>query len=156
MNEDLKNLLITIISGVGVYVFSQWYTEFILQPIKEYKRLKAKAAKLLILHAQYYCNPWVYGAEGDCEVWKRASQEMRELAAEVAAFAEIKPTQILVLGAIPRKKDLLEAQSHLIGLSNSFFTSKMGMDNCIDRVILYSEEIKRSMGITHKKKSEKS
>ena len=98
MSEDLNNLLITIISGVGVFVFSQWYTEFILQPIKEYKQLKAKVAKQLILHAQYYCNPWVYGAEGDCAAWKFASQEIRELAAEVAAFAEINLTELSQFG----------------------------------------------------------
>lgn len=156
MSEDLNNLLITIISGVGVYVFSQWYTEFILQPIKEYKQLKAKVAKQLILHAQYYCNPWAYGAEGDCAAWKFASQEIRELAAEVAAFAEIKPSQMLVFYAMPCKKNLLEAQYYLIGLSNSFFTSNSGMNYCIDRVIEYPEIIKRNMRITYKKKLEKS
>ena len=155
MNDDLKNLWITVISGVTVYVLSQWYTEFILRPIQDYKKLKAKVAKLLVLHAQYYSNPLVYGEGGNEAVWSAAADEIRELAAEVAAFAEIKPLQIFVFLAIPRKKKLLEAYHYLIGLSNSFFTTRNGEDRCIDRVYEYPDIIRKNMGITYTRKKTK-
>lgn len=155
MQEQLINLIITVLSGVLVYVISQWYTEFILRPVQEYKQLKAKVAKLLILHAQYYSNPQVYGDGGNCFAWSAAANEIRELAAEVAAFAEIKPLQIFVLWAIPRKKKLLEAQSYLIGLSNSFFTTRNGEDRSIDRVYEYPNIIRKNMGITYPRKKTK-
>lgn len=155
MNEDLKNLLITIFSGVAVYVLSQWYTEFALRPIQEYKQLKAKTAKLLVLHAQYYSNPQFYDESEKCPAWSAASDEIRELAAEVAAFAEIKPLQIFVFWAIPSKKKLLEAQRYLIGLSNSFFTSRSGEDRCIDRVYEYPDIIRKNMGISPKRQKKK-
>lgn len=155
MNEQLWNLTITVISGVVVYVICQWYTEFVLRPIHEYKQLKAKVAKLLVLHAQYYSNPWIYDSDGDCTAWKTASAEMRELAADVAAFTEIKPSQWLVVCAIPSKKRLLEAQRYLIGLSNSFFTYPSGEERCIDRVCDYPDIIRKNMGITYTRKKVK-
>lgn len=155
MSEELLNLLITIISGVVVYILSQWYTEFILRPIQEYKQLKAKVAKFLVLHAQYYSNPRFYDESEKCPAWSAASDDIRELAAEVAAFAEIKPPQIFVFLAIPRKKDLLEAQVYLIGLSNSFFMTRNGEDRCIDRVYEYPDIIRKNMGISPKRQKKK-
>ena len=155
MKTELWNLLATILSGVGVYVVCEWYTEFALRPIQEYKKLKAKVAKLLVLHAQYYSNPRFYDESENCPAWSAASDEIRELAAEVAAFAEIKPCHLWVFLAIPRKKKLLEAQSYLIGLSNSFFTTRNGEDRCIDRVYEYPDIIRQNMGITPKRQKEK-
>ena len=57
--------------------------------------------------------------------------------------------------AIPPKKKLLEAQSYLIGLSNSFFTSRNGEDRCIDRVYEYPDIIRRNMGIAPKRDKKK-
>lgn len=155
MQEQLINLIITVLSGVFVYVISQWYTEFVVRPIQEYKCLKAKVAKLLILHAQFYSNPWVYGTDGDCTAWNAASADIRELAAEVAAFAEVKPFQLLVFHAIPTKKSLIEASRYLIGLSNSFFISSQGENRYMDRVIEYPDIIKKNMRITHAKRKKR-
>lgn len=148
MGEELSNLLITIISGVVVYILSQWYTEFILRPIQEYKQLKAKVAKFLILHAQYYSNPRLYDESEKCPAWSAASDDIRELAAEVAAFAEIKPFHLFVFYVIPTRKHLGEASKYLVGLSNSFFTTRNGEDRSIDRAINYPDIIRKNMGIS--------
>lgn len=149
MNDDLKNLLITVISGVSVYVLSQWYTEFILRPIQEYKQLKAKAAKYLVFYAQYYSNPWIYGDNGDCTEWKTAENSIRELAAEVAAFAEIKPFHLLVFYAIPNKRSLIEAHKYLIGLSNACVISRGHITKVIRGVDEFPDIIRKNMRITH-------
>ena len=155
MKSEFWNMLLTIISGVGVYILCELYAEFALRPIQEYKRLKAKVAKLLVLHAQYYSNPQLYDKSEKCPAWLAASNEIRELAAEVAAFAEIKPLHVFVFLAIPRKKNLLEAQSYLVGLSNSFFTTRSGEDRCVDRVIEYPDIIRKNMGISPKRQKTK-
>lgn len=155
MKTELWNLLATILSGVGVYVVCELYTEFALRPIQEYKQLKAKVAKLLVLHAQYYSNPRFYDESENCSAWSAASNELRELAAEVAAFAEIKPPHIFTFWAIPGNKKLQVAQTYLIGLSNSFFTTRNGEDRCIDRVCEYPDIIRKNMGITYSRKKTK-
>lgn len=155
MKTELWNLLATILSGVAVYVVCEWYTEFALRPIQEYKKLKAKVAKLLVFHAQYYSNPRLYDDSESCPAWSAASDEIRELAAEVAAFAEIKPCHLWVFLAIPPKKKLLEAQSYLIGLSNSFFTTQSGEDRCINRAYEYPDIIRQNMGIASKRQKKK-
>lgn len=53
MRESTLNLIITVVSGVLVYVFSQLFTEFVLRPIQDYKRLKAKVATLNLPGAFY-------------------------------------------------------------------------------------------------------
>ena len=152
MIEQIIGLLITVVSGVIVYVICQWYTEFILRPIQEYKKIKAKTAKLLVLYACYYSNPLIYNEGENMSVYTAAANDIRELAAEVAAYAEIKPSQFFVFSAMPSKKKMIEAYHNLIGLSNSFFTTRIGELNCIDRVIEYPTKIKRSMRISCEKK----
>lgn len=152
MNSEFWNIFATIVSGVIVYVICELYAEFVLRPIQEYKQLKAKVAKLLVLHAHYYANPQFFDESETYPAWSVASNEIRELAAEVAAFAEIKPCHLLVFMFIPSKKRLSEAQSYLIGLSNSFFTSRSREDRYIDRVYEFPDIIRKNMGITYTRK----
>lgn len=148
---QLSDLTLTVLSGVAVYILSQWYTEFILRPIQEYKKLKAKVAKLLIMHARYYSNPRSYEDAEEYPEWTAASDEIRELAAEVAAFAEIKPKQFLVLWAIPSKKKLFVAYKYLIGISNAFFTSRNSEERSVDRIYDYPDIIRKNMGISYRR-----
>lgn len=146
MNDIWHGLSIAVVSGVLTYILSQLFTEFILRPIQDYKTLKGKVAKLLVLYAQYYANP---ASNADVEQhpqWSIASDDMRELAAEVAAFAEIKPQHWLVFYAIPQKQDLLAASSNLIGLSNSFFTTGDFETHSRIAFIEYRKTIKKRCG----------
>ena len=155
METEFRNMFTTIISGVGVYILCELYAEFALRPIQEYKKLKAKVAKLLVLHAQYYSNPRFYDENKDYPEWSSARDEIRELAAEVAAFLELKPNHVFVFYAIPSKKRLLEAQDYLIGLSHSFFTSRNGEERCLSRVYEYPDIIRKNMGIATKRQKKK-
>lgn len=150
MNQSLTNLLLTVLSGVLVFTIGQLFLEFVLRPIQDYKRLKAKVAKLLVLHAQYYSNPWTPNNSGDCTPWKKASEDMREVAAEVAAFAETKPWQPLVFYSIPSGDKLNEASGYLIGISNEFIVSS---DFRIrEAAIEYPKLIKKNMRIKDKRR----
>lgn len=53
----MAEMVYTIISGVFVFVVCEWLKEVWLSPLQEYKKLKAKVSKMLIVHAQYYGNP---------------------------------------------------------------------------------------------------
>jgi len=147
MKEQMLGMLITVLSGVMVYVISQWYTEFVIRPIQEYKKLKANVAKVLVLYARYYSNPIGYDEAGDSIEWEKASVEMREMASEIAAFAEIKPFHLFVFPVIPRKKRLMKASRSLIGLSNSFFINKKEEIRHAQYIEQYRDDIKKDMNI---------
>ena len=122
----IKNLLtdktfLTIVSGVLVFVLTQLYTEFCLRPMQEYKKLKGKIAKALVLYANLYSSPLKNTDINEPYAfrWKDAADETRILAAELEAFAEIKPIRLLA-PSIPNRYKLKEASKSLIGLSNSF------------------------------------
>lgn len=147
MNTELINLLVTVISGVAVYVFSELFTEFVLRPIQEYKQLRGKVSKLLVLYAQYYYNPQPRGSEDNSPDWLAASDALRELASEVAAYAEIKPLSLFTFFIIPTKNKLSKASSLLIGISNSLFESTDHICERVSKVQEYVGEIKKILRI---------
>lgn len=148
MNQELINLIITVCSGVIVYVLCQLYTEFILRPIQEYKKLKAKVAKYLVLYACFFKNPQDAAKPHEFQTWKDASDNMREVAAEVRAFSEIKPIWLLTGNTIPTKKSLIEASKYLIGISNSFFFVNQETYNHMKDILDYEEKISKLMNIS--------
>lgn len=115
----MTETFMTIIAGVGVFALSEWLKEVWLMPLQEYKKLKSKVSYLLILHAQYYANP-IAKLDLRADDYEKASASIRELAAELAAYAEIVP---LFHAGIPNAKSVRKAAAELIGISNGFFVS---------------------------------
>ena len=113
----------TIVAGVIVFVACEWFRDTWLSPLQEYKKLKAKTSQLLIKHAQYYANPVV--ASNTVDEYSRASEEIRNLAAEWAAFSELIPPMHI---GIPNPKAISQVSKKLVGLSNSFYASS---EKCI-------------------------
>ena len=114
----------TVISGVLVFVLSQLFIEYYLKPIQDYKALKAKIAYTLVYYACYYCNP--QSSDDKNGMQKESSNELRKLASETMAFAQIRPKFNL---SIPSKDDLLDVKSLLILLSNSCFSDGKALEN---------------------------
>ena len=52
MKEISKDMLYTILSGVGVFVVSQWIMEFILKPVISFDELKGRIASNIVYAAQ--------------------------------------------------------------------------------------------------------
>ena len=123
ITDQPASAFVTVVSGVLVFVICEMFMEFLMRPIQEYKKLKAKVAKDLILYSNLYHNPVNLKENENHSNWSDGATAIRLLAAEVAAFAETKPGHIFVFYAIPRKKKLQEATSALIGISNSFFAA---------------------------------
>ena len=124
---DLVNMVITVTSGVLVFILGELFLEFIMRPIQEYKKLKGKVAKSLVLYAQYYYNPY-FNEDGHSEGHSNASNNLRELASEVAAFKEITPNYLITFTTIPKKQHLQTMSENLIGLSNSCYTTKFSKE----------------------------
>ena len=141
-------MLATIVAGVVVFVVCEWLKEVWLSPLQEYTKLKAKVSKLLIVHAQYYANP-IEASHDMSSEYKSASCELRELASEVSAFAELIP--VIHLG-IPKATEIVEAGRCLIGLSNNFFVTgvesahEKAMRNCDTRTKI--KQIMKLRGIS--------
>lgn len=125
MNDFINNIInnttfITVLSGVLVYVLSQFVLEGIINPRKKYKQLRERIIYTITLYCCYYHSPYnlldekqnVRGKED----YEEASREMRKIGAELAGY----------IGTIPRIrfkkiKKLKEVLGSIIGISNGFY-----------------------------------
>lgn len=130
IDKDLLNMLLTVISGVLVFVLGQLFNEYFLKPIQEYKQLRAKISYSLTYYADLYMNPIEFNKDIE-DQWKNGSKKMRELSAEVRATIELRPFGNVF---IPKKKKLKKVADNLMGISNGFFTTKN-----VDRYIQNNE-----------------
>lgn len=112
--------LVTVVSGVLVYLLGELLNTIWLKPLHDFKDIKSRIAKHLVFYANVYTNVLEIN-ESDGE-WKRlhseAGDKFRWLAAELEGF--IQTLSRLKLG-IPKKANLKEATSNLILLSNCMF-----------------------------------
>lgn len=113
-------LVITIISGVGVFFLSQIVMEFYIKPVQEYRELRRKISVLITQNENYYTSLHSYEKCSDFERDKREqiSDETRAMASELRGFIETMP---FIHVGIPRRKSLFDASAELIGLSNGLF-----------------------------------
>lgn len=110
---------ITIMSGVIVFIFSQWIIEFIINPHKEYLSLKEKIACTLTMYCCYYHNPYKLNKKEHIknnENYDEASKELRKVGSELSGYIG----KISKLRFNKRKK-LKKVRDSLIGLSNGLY-----------------------------------
>lgn len=111
-------VFLTVIAGVCVYILSELAKELILEPLQEYRQIKAKASRILIYYANCYMNPVKFGKDNVFpDDYYETQNELRSLAAEVGGFIETL-YWVNCIG-IPSTQKLARASSSLIGLSNS-------------------------------------
>lgn len=124
--EEIFNQLInnptflTVMSGVLVYVFSQLILELIINPSKEYKKLRQKIIYSISMYCCYYLNPYnSFNEERNVrskEEYDFASKEMRKIGAELAGY--IGTVSKIRWIKIKKLNNVLNA---LIGISNGFY-----------------------------------
>lgn len=110
--------VITVVSGVLVFILGELFIEFIMKPIQEFKDIRARISWALVYYANIYCNP--QDTTKPLEAYDVASEKLRMLAADLGAFVIRKPK---LLKLFYNDKKILEAKSELIGLSNSVYKS---------------------------------
>lgn len=151
MKEISKDMLYTILSGVGVFVVSQLIMEFILKPVIFYKELKGRIASNIVYAAQYYENPlsrenfWDLSiSEKYKEAYQEVSNELRKLASELAGFQE---AHRVLFPCKDRKKAVELAILNLIGLSNGLICPEKNMEKTIELNEKRKQEILKALDI---------
>lgn len=132
MKESMITTLVTVLSGVIVFVVCEHLKEIWLKPLQEYRQLKRRVSYLLTNYANYYCNP--IGCQTTDvtkkEEYHKAAQEIREAACELRGFIEVLPR---FHPGIPSPEKLFTATGDMIGLSNSF--SSPGTEGYYDTIL---------------------
>ncbi len=108
----------TVISGVLVFVLGQIFVKFVIEPIKDLKEVLGEIHFSLVFHAQA-----IYTPAGDRAGEDAAQKVIRDLASKLRAKTEVIPWYSLCSrisrGFLPPRKNIMDASSQLIGLSNS-------------------------------------
>ncbi len=136
-NNIFGELFITIISGVIVFIASQYYLEIIIKPYSRYKNIKYKILNNLKFYSRIITNPLKFEYFEESPFLKNEFSETkrREYQDKVNDYIKISD-EIRMLSceldefyyAIPKwyrrlciKDDVDGASSNLIGISNSLF-----------------------------------
>jgi len=109
-------VLLTVLSGVVVYVAGQIFVKFVLEPIHEFYKLTGEIGHALIYYANVYTNTGL----AERETLEEAHRLFRRQSCDLFARTYAIPIYSLwtKLRLIPPRKEVLEAGSDLIGLSN--------------------------------------
>lgn len=120
MINSLVTTSLTIIGGVIVYVLGRIIEKFIIEPIHSQKEVIGIIADQLIFFANLYLNP---SSDYHDEKYRKASEEIRRLSSILNAKTFAVPCYKFLekIKVVDPKKNILEASTNLIGLSNSFF-----------------------------------
>ena len=123
MIDGIVSIIVTVISGVLVFIIGQILTNIWLTPLRQYKELKKEVVYKLPYYANLYSNVIDLADYSDSdkfvEEFKLASDELRKLSCSLKGFAE---TISWFRIGIPSPKVLNEVADLIMGLSNSFFT----------------------------------
>lgn len=151
MIESSLTIIVTVISGVIVFVFTELFKEMVIEPLRKYREIKCKIAKNLIFYANFYSNPLdINKIEKDNPLYQKyvdASNEIRILAAELGGYIE---TISWFHPGVPRKEKLSSAYAELIGLSNSFFLTSSETD-IYTRNINHVNAVRKKVGLYTRK-----
>lgn len=114
-------MLATILSGVFVYVFGQVIIKLWIDPVQEFKRLIGDVAHALIEYANIHANP----GTGEQDRERMVSREYRKLSSRLSAQIHLVPCYDTTakIFRLPPRMQVIEAERHLIGLSNSLYKS---------------------------------
>ena len=148
-SECLSTILATAGSVVAVLVF-ELIKNRILAPRDEFRKLQRRTNSTLSMYAHYYSNPVnktiPMVSEKTQEDYINAATELRRLAVDVTAFADERKREKCCGIEV---KNIREAGSLLIGLSNNFFT----ISDCLERDYNQkrADDIKKLLGLGQKK-----
>ena len=120
MSELQQALLIsalTVCSSVTVLVTGQIIIKFLLDPLTELRKLLGEISDSLTFYANVYANPGQISEEITVEAMRDLRQRSSQLWARALALPLYSLFRFLRL--VPSKKQISEASSNLIGLSNS-------------------------------------
>ena len=118
---NLTAILITVVSGVLVYIIGEILQTVWLTPLQKFKAIKHDIAVTLTFYARIYTNiiDAAHSNMSAIEEHSEASDKIRNLSGELKGYIE---TLSWIKIGIPSKKKLFEAANLLMRLSNSLFS----------------------------------
>ena len=118
--EHILSVVIAVVSGVAVYLIGELMQLYFLEPQHKYKELKSRVAYALSYYANLYTNviDIADGNKPQIDKYINAADELRKLACELSAFAELR---YWYNWGISNIKTINEASANLFALSNGFF-----------------------------------
>ena len=134
----------TVLSGVSVFVIGQLIVKLAIEPIHEYRKLCGEIADALIFYANVSVRYTNTGMPK--ELQEEAQRTYRRLAGQLYARAHVirlYPVWAFVR-LVPRRKDLAQASSSLIGLSNNVFDQSVDGFKAKDK---YRDDIKKLLDL---------
>ncbi len=118
--------ILTALLAVLVFVLTQSFLKLVLEPIQEQRRLIGEVAHALVFYANVY-HVTAFGTpdERRIEELEEARKALRNLAGQLRASLWTVPfyDALARVGWVPRKQDVLEAATQLIGWSTSLYGS---------------------------------
>lgn len=123
---------LTVISGVFVFVISQYFLELIINPMREYKQIRNKIGYVMTMYACYYSNPYNYDkkeSSDEIKIYENVSNELRRTGAELSGYIATIPRF-----RICKIKKLNDVKRYLIGLSNGLFIHNNDRDTINDNI----------------------
>ena len=119
--QDAGTVLVTVISGVFVYILGEILQTVWIEPLQKYKQLKREVAWALSYYASVYTNviDRAHSSEAIKEEYTEVSCKLRKLSCDIRSFVET--LSWFKLG-IPAKKRLVDAADELMLLSNSLYS----------------------------------
>jgi hypothetical protein len=125
---------LTILGGVLIFVVSQIVLKFVLEPIYDLNKLRGEIAYSLMFYANVYMDSFPSLAGfittnfgEDIKVRDNVQKIFREQASLLCPKASVIPWFKMweLLKIVPRYRDIAEATTELIGLSNSIHDKGM-------------------------------
>lgn len=146
----LVSIVVAVVSGVLVFSLGETWKERVLDPIHSFKLLRGRILAALIFHMNRYTvllNEREIN-EKQTDTYLEISRELRALASELVSTTSLLPKHRQKL---PRNKEIIEAASQLIGLSNNIpCVVRDGVNMCRENHEL-EEEIRKLLGLQNKK-----
>ena len=120
--EPIITSLLTVVSGVVVYIVGEILHTTWIKPLQEYKQIKTKIVTLLTYYARDYCNVVDLANDGEKRIAEQieVGKELRMLSSQLLGFIE--QVSWFRVG-IPSNVRLSKASEELMGLSNSLFSA---------------------------------
>ena len=121
LSENVWTIVITVVSGVLVYIIGEILQTVWLAPLQKFKSIKHDVSVALTYYGRVSTNviDWANADEDLRREYGETADKLRELACEVKGFIE---TLSWFRLGIPSKKRLNEAYELLMLLSNSLFS----------------------------------
>lgn len=118
IDKILLTSALTISGSVIVFVIGQLLTRTIIDPIHDLKKTIGEVAFALDFHA-----PAIHTPIGKREKEDKAQEALRKLSCDLRSKIRVIPLypfwSIFSCCTLPKRRDVLSAASHLMGLSNS-------------------------------------